>query len=99
MVMSCHANSGQNKNIGTAYESFENLAKLKCLGTTLTNQNDIDDEIKNRINSGNACYYSVQNLLSSYIISRNLKTKCTKLQFCHLLVWVLNLVSQFKGGT
>jgi hypothetical protein len=40
-----------------------------------TNQNDIHDEIKNRLNSGNACYYSVQNLLSSHLISKNLKIK------------------------
>jgi hypothetical protein len=38
------------------------------LGTTLTNQNDIHDDIKNRLNSGNAWYYSVQNILSSLLI-------------------------------
>jgi hypothetical protein len=35
------------------------------LGTTLTNQNFVNDEIKSRLNSGNACYNSVQNILSS----------------------------------
>jgi hypothetical protein len=44
---------------------------------TLTNQNDIHDEIKSRLNSGNACYYSVQNL-SSHLISKNLKIKIYK---------------------
>jgi hypothetical protein len=48
------------------------------LGTTLTNQNDIHDEVKSRFNSGNACYYSVQNLLSSCLISKNLKIKIYK---------------------
>jgi hypothetical protein len=36
--------------------------------TTLTNQNDIRDEIKSRLNSGDACYHSVQNLVSSLLI-------------------------------
>jgi hypothetical protein len=73
-----HPNSGQNQNIRIANESFENVAKFKYLGMTPTNQNDICDEIKSRLNSGNACYYSVQNLLSSLIMSKNLKMKIYK---------------------
>jgi hypothetical protein len=53
-------------------------AKFKYLGATPTNQNDIRDEIKSRLNSENACYYSVQNLLSSRLISKNLKIKIYK---------------------
>jgi hypothetical protein len=68
MIMSRYPNSGQNQNIRTANGSFENVAKFKYLGTTLTNQNDIHDEIKSRLNSASACYYSVQNLLSSRLI-------------------------------
>jgi sorting nexin-29 len=59
MIMSRHPNSGHNQNIRIANEWFENVAKFKYLGTTLTNQNDIHDEIKSKVNSGNACYYSV----------------------------------------
>jgi hypothetical protein len=64
MIMSLHPNSGQNQNIRRANESFENVEKFKYLGSTLTNQNDIHDEIKSRLNSGNACFHSVQNILS-----------------------------------
>jgi hypothetical protein len=70
-----HLNSGKNQNIRKANESFENVTKFKCLGTTLANQNDIHDEIKITLKSRNACYHSVQNLLSSRLISKNLKTK------------------------
>jgi hypothetical protein len=76
--MSRHPSSGQNQNIRTANESFENVANFKYLETTLTNENDIHDEIKNILNSGNACSYSVQNLLSSCLISKNLKIKINK---------------------
>jgi hypothetical protein len=45
---------------------------------TLTNQNDIYDEIKSRLNSGNAYYYSVQNLFSSRLVKKKLKIKIDK---------------------
>jgi sorting nexin-29 len=75
MLMSRHLNSGQNQNIRTANELFESVAKFEYLGTTLTNRNDIHGEIKSRLNPGNACYYSVQNLLSSLLILKDLKIK------------------------
>jgi hypothetical protein len=75
IILSPHRNSGQDQNIRIVNESFENVAKFKYLWTTLTNQNDIHDEIKSRLNSLNVCYCSVQNLLSSRLISKYLNIK------------------------
>jgi hypothetical protein len=63
-----HQHLGQNWNIRIANESFENMSKFKHLGMTLMYQNDIHDEIKSRLNSRNACYHSIQNLLPSCLI-------------------------------
>jgi hypothetical protein len=51
------------------------VEQFQYLGTTLTNQNSIDEEIKSRLKTGNACYHSVQNLLSSSLLSRSVKIK------------------------
>jgi hypothetical protein len=51
------------------------VEEFKYLGTTLTNQNFIQEEVKGRLKLGNACYYSVQNLLSSRLLSKNLKIR------------------------
>ena len=51
------------------------MEEFRYLGTTLTNQNSLQEEIKSRLKSGNACYYSVQSLLSSSLLSKNLKVK------------------------
>jgi hypothetical protein len=78
MLVSRCQNAGQRQSIKVGNRSFESMAKLKYLRTTLTDQNCIHEEIKSRLNSGNACYHSVQNLLSSCLLSRNVKVKYTK---------------------
>jgi len=55
--------------------TFERVEEFKYLGTTLTNKNSITEEIKSRLKSGNACYHSVQNFLSSRLLPKNLKIK------------------------
>ena len=75
IVLSRDQNAARSHSIKTDNSSFERVEKFKYLGTTLTNQNYIQEEIKSRLKSGNACYHSVQNILSSSLLSKNLKIK------------------------
>ena len=65
MIMSRDENVGRSHNMRIDNTAFERVEEFKYLGTTLTNQNSIQEEIKSKLKPGNACYYSVQNLLSS----------------------------------
>ena len=67
--------TGQSHNIKIDNSSFERVEQFKYLGTTLTNQNYIQKEIKGRFKSWNACCQLVQNLLSSSLLSKNIKIK------------------------
>jgi len=68
-------NAGRNHSIKTDNSSSEMVEEFKYLGTTLTNQNYIQEETKSRVKSGNACYLSVQNPLSSRLLYKNFKIK------------------------
>jgi hypothetical protein len=54
MLMPLYQKAGQKHSIKTANRSFEYVAKFRYLSTTLTNQNCVHKEIKNRLNLGNA---------------------------------------------
>jgi hypothetical protein len=77
MLLSRHQNAGQNHDIKIANRCYENVAQLKYLVTTVTTKFD-QVEIKRRFTSGNACYHSVQNLLSSRLLSKNVKIRTYK---------------------
>jgi hypothetical protein len=77
------------------------VATFGYLWTILTNKNDIHDEIKSRLNSGNACYHSVKNLLSSRLISKNLKIKIYKTVILPVVLygcetWSLTLREEYR---
>jgi hypothetical protein len=68
MLMSHNQKIGQKHTIIIVNRSFEDVAKFRYLGTTLTDQNCMHEEIKSRLTSGNACYHSLQSLLSSHLL-------------------------------
>jgi len=72
MVMSQDQNAGQSHNM-----KIDNI--WSEMGTTLTKQNSIQEEIKSKLKSGNACSHSVQNFLSASLLSKNAKIKYTEL--------------------
>jgi hypothetical protein len=78
MLVSRDQNAGQHQEIKIGNRSFENVSQFMYLGTAVTNQNFIQEEIKRRLNSGNACYHPVQNLLSSRLLSKNVKVRIHK---------------------
>jgi hypothetical protein len=77
-ILLCHPqNAGQNHDIEIAKRCFENVAQFRYLRKT-TNQNLIQEEIKRRLNLGNACYHSVQNLLSFRLMYKNINVRIYK---------------------
>ena len=84
MVMSRDHNPGRSHSMKIDNSSFERVKEFKYLGTTLTNQNSIWEEIKRRLKSGDVRYHSVQNLLSSSLPSKNTKIKIYRTVICLL---------------
>jgi hypothetical protein len=63
MSMSRHQKIGQKHSTKVANRSFEDVAKFKRQGTTITDQNCMHEEVKSRLNSRIACYHSVQSFV------------------------------------
>ena len=82
IFMSRDQNAGWSHNIKIDNSFSEIVEKLQYLGTNLTYPNSVQEEMKSRLKSGNACCNSVQNLLSSSLLSKNLKIIFTEVWFC-----------------
>ncbi|KAJ4448734.1 hypothetical protein ANN_00125 [Periplaneta americana] len=101
MIMSRDQNIVRNGNIKIGDLSFEEVEKFKYLGATVTNINGTREKIKRRINMGNACYYSVEKLLSSSLLSKNLKVRIYKTVILPVLLygcetWTLTLREEHR---
>jgi hypothetical protein len=75
MIMTRDQNAGQSHNIKIDNSSVERVEEFKYLRKTKTHKNSIQEEITSRLKAGNSCYHSVQNLLSSSLLSKNLSSK------------------------
>jgi len=87
MVISRDQDAGQSDSIKNDNISFERVEEFRYLGTTLTNQNSIQEEVKSRLKSGNASYYSLQNLLCSSLLSKNLKINIYRTIFLPVVLY------------
>ncbi|KAJ4451166.1 hypothetical protein ANN_02608 [Periplaneta americana] len=96
MIMSRDQNIVRKGTIKVGDLYFEEVEKFKYLGATVTNINNTREEIKRRINMGKTCYYSVEKLLSSSLLSKNLKIRIYKTVILPVVLygcetWTLNL--------
>jgi hypothetical protein len=78
MLVSLDQNADQDRDMKIGNRLLENVSQFKYLGSTVTNQNLIQEEIKKRLNSGSACYHSVQNRLSPCLLLKNVKIRIYK---------------------
>ena len=90
MAMSWDQNAGQNHILGIDDKSFERVEQFQHFGTSTTNQNSNQEEITSKVKSGKCMLFSVQNLLSSSMLSKNIKTNNTQnynSACCFVCVW------------
>ena len=97
MVMSRGQNAGRGHNMKTDNASFEKVEEFKYLGTTLTNQNSIQEEIKNVLKSRNATYHL--SFVFNFVIQKYKDEVIQNYNFAYCFIWVRNLVAQAEGGT
>ena len=99
MVMSRVQNAGQSHSIKTDNTSFEREEEFKFLGTTLTNQNSIQEDNHSTLQLGNVCCHLVKNLLSSSLISKFIKIKIKRTVILSMILYGYeNWSLTFKEG-
>ena len=87
MVMSQDQNAGRSHSIKIDSSYFELVKQFRYLETTLMNQNYIQEEIKSRSKSGNACYHVVQNILSSSMLSKSMKIEIHRTRILSVVMY------------
>jgi len=101
MIMSRDQNAGRRYSMKIYNNSsIERVEEFKYLATTLTDQNSIQEEIKSRLKLGNACYYSVQNVLCYSVLYKNVKIKIYRtVILCVVLYGCETWSADIEGGT
>jgi hypothetical protein len=87
MVMSQDRNAGRSYSIKTDNSSFERVEEFKFLGTTLTNQNSIQEDNHSTLQSGNASCHLVKNLLSFNLLSKIIKSKVQRTVILSIILY------------
>ena len=85
--MSCDQNARRSHSIKIDSSYFELVKQFRYLETTLMNQNYIQEEIKSRSKSGNACYHVVQNILSSSMLSKSMKIEIHRTRILSVVMY------------
>jgi len=85
--MSRDQKARRSHNIKIADSSYQRVEQFKYVGTTRTNQNSIQEEIKSELKSGNVCYQSVQNLMSSSLLSKNIKIRIYRTKILSVVLY------------
>jgi hypothetical protein len=101
VLVSGHQNTDKNRDIKIENRFLKNVAQFRYLRMTVRNQNLIQEEIKSRLNSSNACYRSVQNLLSSSLMSKNVTISIYKTVILSVVLygyetWSLTLKAKYR---
>ena len=87
MVICRDQSAGRSHSIKIDSSYFELVKQFRYLETTLMNQNYIQEEIKSRSKSGNACYHVVQNILSSSMLSKSMKIEIHRTRILSVVMY------------